>query len=162
MASDTPSMPGAMPESLPQEAIAYAQQFFTAARTGAVDVLRAPLEAGLPSNLTNENGDTLLMLAAYHGHPEVVKLLLQHGADPDRLNDRSQSPLSGAIYKQEREVVRLLLGADANPDLGTPTAWQTTKMFGVTEWEREFARVRERIDAKKAKEAEGQAGEPKQ
>ncbi|GAA5859474.1 hypothetical protein JCM5353_002402, partial [Sporobolomyces roseus] len=43
---------------LPAEAIAYAQQFFEAARTGAVDTLRPPLEAGLPANLTNEKGDT--------------------------------------------------------------------------------------------------------
>lgn len=57
-------------------------QFFDAARAGAIDVLESPLEAGLPPNLTNGRGDTLIMLAAYHGHADAVKLLLRHGADP--------------------------------------------------------------------------------
>ncbi|GJN90195.1 hypothetical protein Rhopal_003194-T1 [Rhodotorula paludigena] len=113
-------------------------QFFTVVREGNVDTLKAPLEAGLPANLTNENGDTLIMLAAYHGHAEVVKLLLQHGADPNRLNDRGQSPLSGAVYKNEREVIEALLAGGADPHAGTPTAWQTAKMFKLEEWEKRF------------------------
>src|SRR5699024_9900387 len=45
-----------------------------------------------PQNLTNDSGDTLLMLAAYHGHADTVRALLTRGADPNRLNDRGQSP----------------------------------------------------------------------
>ncbi|GAA5890096.1 hypothetical protein JCM6882_009225 [Rhodosporidiobolus microsporus] len=135
------------PAGLTPEAIAYARQFFTAVRQGDAETLRAPLEAGLPPNLTNENGDTLIMLAAYHGHPEVVKLLLKHGADPNRLNDRGQSPLAGAVYKHEEEVVKALLEGNANPDVGQPTAWQTAKLFKVEKWEGPFAEVRERLGA---------------
>ncbi|GAA5849373.1 hypothetical protein JCM8547_006529 [Rhodosporidiobolus lusitaniae] len=133
------------PAALPQEAVEYARQFFTAARQGDVETLRAPLEAGLPANLTNESGDTLLMLAAYHGHAEAVKLLLKHGADPNRLNDRNQSPLAGAVYKNEEDVVRALLDGNANPDHGTPTAWQTAKLFKVDKYEAAFDEVRQRI-----------------
>ena len=35
-------------------------QFFDYARKGDVEGFRAPLAAGLPANLTNDNGDTLV------------------------------------------------------------------------------------------------------
>ncbi|GAA5930205.1 ankyrin repeat domain-containing protein [Sporobolomyces koalae] len=130
---------------LSAEAIAYAQQFFDAARRGAVDILQPPLEAGLPPNLTNSKGDTLIMLAAYHGHVEAVKLLLKHGADPNRLNDRGQSPVSGAIFKNEEAVVEALLAGGADPDLGQPTAVDTAQVFGKTErWQEAFEQARQR------------------
>lgn len=53
----------------------------------------------MPANLTNDRGDSLLMLAAYHGHAEAVTALVGRGADPDRANDRGQTPLAGAVFK---------------------------------------------------------------
>lgn len=49
--------------------------------------LRTPLMNNLSciapfGGTTLQSGDTLIMLAAYHGHPEAVSLLLKHGADP--------------------------------------------------------------------------------
>ncbi|GAA5987265.1 hypothetical protein JCM10908_001885 [Rhodotorula pacifica] len=130
------------PQELSQEAIEYARQFFDAARRGDVEFMRAPLEAGLPANLTNSSGDTLIMLAAYHGHPEAVTLLLKHGADPNRLNDRGQSPLSGAVYKNEGAVIEALLAGNASPFIGTPNAWVSAKMFGQKQWEARFEQTR--------------------
>ncbi|MFC7649489.1 ankyrin repeat domain-containing protein [Streptosporangium lutulentum] len=69
------------------------------------------MEAGVPANLGNDKGDTLLMLAAYHGHAETVRMLAELGADAGRANDRGQTPLSGAVFKKEPEVVRALLEA---------------------------------------------------
>lgn len=37
----------------------------------------------MPVDLTDASGNTLLMLAAYHGHPGTVTALLEAGADPD-------------------------------------------------------------------------------
>ena len=54
---------------------------------------------GLPPNLRNHKGDTLLMLAAYHGHVETVKVLLENQADPEIRNDNGQSPIAGAAFK---------------------------------------------------------------
>ena len=99
------------------------------ARAGRTQELAPYLQAGIPANLTNDRGDTLLMLAAYHGHPETVELLLEHGAEPDRLNDRGQSPLAGAVFKGEDAVVRALVRAGADPDAGTPTARASAQMF---------------------------------
>lgn len=122
------------PEDLPDDqAEARLEQIATRAydlaRTGETEALAAYVGAGLPANLTNQDGDTLLMLAAYHGHAQTVEMLIGAGADPDRLNDRGQSPLAGAIFKGEDAVVRVLLGAGADPDRGTPTARAAAEMF---------------------------------
>src|SRR5690606_17084186 len=91
-------------------------------------------EAGVPVNLATERGDTLLMLAAYHGHPETVRALAARGADPERANDRGQRPLAGAAFKQEAKVVRALLDAGADPRAGSPSAMDTARMFGNAEF----------------------------
>ncbi|KAI0862149.1 ankyrin repeat-containing domain protein [Xylaria cubensis] len=115
--------------AIPPEAIEFATRMYNAAREGQIDVFRQALPAGLPANLTNEKGDTLLMLAAYHGHAELVKLLIQHGADPNRLNDRGQSPIAGAVFKKEDAVIDALLEGGADPEYGSPSAVQCIVMF---------------------------------
>ena len=109
--------------------VAIAHACFDFARAGDTARLRAYVEQGVPANLTDATGNTLLMLAAYHGHADTVRALVVLGADPDRTNDRGQSPLAGAIFKGEGDVVRALLAAGADPDVGTPSARATAKMF---------------------------------
>jgi ankyrin repeat protein len=109
--------------------VAIAHACFDFARSGDTARLHAYVEKGVPANLTDANGNTLLMLAAYHGHAQTVEALVAQGADPDRTNDRGQSPMAGAIFKGEGEVVRVLLAAGADPDLGTPSARATALMF---------------------------------
>jgi ankyrin repeat protein len=109
--------------------VAIAHACFDFARSGDTARLQAYVEKGVPANLTDANGNTLLMLAAYHGHAQTIEALVAQGADPDRTNDRGQSPMAGAIFKGEGEVVRVLLAAGANPDLGTPSARATALMF---------------------------------
>jgi ankyrin repeat protein len=116
----------------------FATRLFDLARTGETDQLRAYVEAGVPANLSNDKGDTLLMLAAYHGHAETVRMLAELGADACRANDRGQTPLSGAVFKKEPEVIRALLEAGADPDEGTPSATDTARMFGHEEFLRWF------------------------
>jgi uncharacterized protein len=110
--------------------VELAHQMFDLARAGATDRLEAYVEAGVPVDLTDASGNTLLMLAAYHGHPGTVWMLARRGADVNRLNDRGQSPLAGAVFKGEDEVVAALLAAGADPESGTPTARETAMMFG--------------------------------
>ena len=52
------------------------QQALDAARQGDTTHLAAALTSGLDNNLTDNKGDTLLMLAAYHSHLETLQLLL--------------------------------------------------------------------------------------
>ncbi|KAK3314074.1 ankyrin repeat-containing domain protein [Apodospora peruviana] len=125
--------------NLPPEAIALAGRIFDAARQGNIDMLRQALSARLPANMTNEKGDTLLMLAAYHGHADLVKLLIEHGADPNRVNDRGQSPLAGAVFKKEDAVIDTLLQGSADPEHGTPSAFNCISMFKLDEkWKTKF------------------------
>jgi len=109
--------------------VTIAHACFDFARAGHTERLRAYIEHGVPANLTDATGNTLLMLAAYHGHADTVGALLDLGADPDRTNDRAQSPLAGAIFKGEDNVVAALLAAEADPDVGTPSARATAEMF---------------------------------
>jgi ankyrin repeat protein len=107
-----------------------ATRLFAMAREGDAATLAAYVDAGVPVNLANDKGDTLVMLAAYHGHPAAVTALVERGADVNRLNDQGQAPLAGAVFKGEDDVVRVLVAAGANPRAGHPTAVDTARMFG--------------------------------
>ncbi|WP_435121870.1 ankyrin repeat domain-containing protein [Micromonospora tulbaghiae] len=118
-----------MPDELDDETIAFAHRMFDLARAGATDELAANVDAGLPVNLTNAKGDTLLILAAYHAHPDTVAALLARGADPARVNDRGQTALAAAVFRRQEAAVRALLEAGADPDHGGPSAVETARFF---------------------------------
>ncbi len=109
--------------------IELAGRVFDLARGGHTDELTGYIDAGVPVNLTNDKGDTLLILAAYHGHPETVGALLDRGADHSRANDRGQTALAAAVFRQSTETVRGLLAAGADPDAGGPSARATAAFF---------------------------------
>jgi ankyrin repeat protein len=111
--------------------IELAQRVFDLARSGATEDLLEYVDAGVPVNLTNDKGDTLLILAAYHGHPETVGALLDRGADHDRANDRGQTALAAAVFRQSTDTVTRLLAAGADPDTGGPSARATAAFFDL-------------------------------
>ncbi|MCJ1289233.1 hypothetical protein MMC34_000765 [Xylographa carneopallida] len=115
--------------SLPPAAVALAARMFDAARRGQMDIFQQALPAGLPATLTNDKGDSLIMLASYHGHAPLVRLLLAHGADANALNDRGQSPLAGAVFKHEPDVVDALVEGGADPEWGSPSAVESMRLF---------------------------------
>ena len=117
------------PSSLPPAALDLATKLFNLSRTGSTPLLRTYLSAGIPKNLTNSQGDTLLMLASYHGHAETAKMLLEQGADANVLNDRGQSVIAGAVFKGWDDVVRVLYQGGAEPELGQPSAVDCARMF---------------------------------
>jgi ankyrin repeat protein len=124
-----------MSEARPQlddEDLRQVRQIFEWCRTGAAEPLRSALRQGLPPNLMNEKGDSLLMLAAYHGHHEAARALLEAGAEPDKANDRGQTPLAGAAFKGDLAMAKLLIeqGASAVAPLGDgKTAFMMAAMF---------------------------------
>ncbi|MFE7741284.1 ankyrin repeat domain-containing protein [Nocardia sp. NPDC057455] len=117
-------------DEIDPELLELATKVFDFARHGDAARLAAYVDAGVPVDLTNEAGDTLLMLAAYHGQAEAVAALLKRSADPNRANDKGQTPLAGAVFKGETEIVRQLTAAGADPDAGTPSARDAAVMFG--------------------------------
>lgn len=142
---DPTSMPNPVPQStadLPQAALGLASRLFDMARAGDTNTLSQYLNAGIPPNLTNATGATLLMLAAYHGHADTVRHLLSVGADPNILNERGQSPIAGAIFKGWDDVVEVLFrgveengngivkeGSRADLRAGQPNAIDSAGMF---------------------------------
>ncbi|KAF2194965.1 ankyrin [Zopfia rhizophila CBS 207.26] len=127
--SNTPSQPPQSPSELPPAALDLAAKFFDLARNGDTNTLSAYISAGVPKNLTNSSGDTLLMLASYHGHAETAKMLLTAGSDPNVLNGRGQSPIAGAVFKGWDEVVRTLYEGGADVSTGQPNAVDCARMF---------------------------------
>ncbi|PWI15826.1 hypothetical protein DI272_17865 [Streptomyces sp. Act143] len=100
------------------------------AREGRTEALREFVAHGLPVDVCDAAGNTLLMLAAYHGHADTVRALLELGADPDLRNARDQSPVAGALFKGADDVVAVLRRAGADLDSGTPTGRAAAALFG--------------------------------
>lgn len=120
-----------MAPELDDETLAFAHRMFDLARQGQDEQLAAYIDAGLPVNLTNDKGDTLLILGAYHQRPGVVRALLDRGVDTDRANDRGQTALVAAVFRQDAEVVTMLLDSGADPDAGSPSAVATAQFFDL-------------------------------
>jgi ankyrin repeat protein len=115
------------------ETLEFARRVFDLARDGDAETLARYVDAGLPVDLTNDKGDTLLILAAYHEHAAAVDALLARGADPARVNDRGQNALVAAVFRTSEPIVRALLAAGADPDQGDPSALRTAEFYGLPE-----------------------------
>ena len=120
------------------EVLDLASRLFDGARSGDAAMLAAYVDAGVPVNLTNTNGDTLVMLASYYGHESAVAALIARGADVDRHNNRRQTPLAGAVFKNDITIIDLLLSADADPLAGSPSALETARFFEREELTRQL------------------------
>lgn len=126
-------MTGPFTEALTEEELAFLRSMFDLARTGATAGLAAAVDAGIPVNLTNSAGDSLLILAAYHDHPETVRALLDRGADTARVNDRGQTALGAAVFRRSERAVTDLLAAGADPALGERSALDIARFFELPE-----------------------------
>lgn len=106
-----------------------ANLLFEAARTGDAALLAEAMAGGAPADLANQHGDSLLMLATYHGHVDAARVLLDAGATVDLPNDRGQTPLGGVVFKGHTELAGLLLERGADPRAGAPAAVGMALMF---------------------------------
>lgn len=129
-----PTGSGPSPDASAEDAaLELARSLFDACRRGDAAAVLPYLDAGAPASMRDSSGNSLLMLASYHGHAELTAALAARGADVDAVNDRGQTPLAGAAFKGYDEVARALLAAGADPELGTPSARDTALYFGRTE-----------------------------
>ena len=118
---------------LTDEQVAFLHEVVDLARAGEAERVADLVDRGVPVDLTNGNGDTLLILAAYHEHLDLVRVLLARRADPDRVNDRGQTALVAAVFRQQADIVRALLDAGADPSAGSPDAPATAAYFQLPE-----------------------------
>ena len=70
--------------------------------------LRAALATGLDANLANQNGWTLLMLAAVEGDVPVGRVLLDFGANPSLQNNKDETALTLATHRGFQVFIDLL------------------------------------------------------
>lgn len=119
--------------TLTEDELTLLRSMFDLARSGDTAGLAEAVDAGIPVNLTNDSGDTLLILAAYHVHPDTVAALLERGADTARVNDRGQTALGAAVFRRSERTVRLLLDAGADPALGPRSALDVARFFDLPE-----------------------------
>jgi hypothetical protein len=120
-------------EDLDEATLAFAHRMFDLARAGQTAELIGYVDPGLPVNMTNDEGDTLLILAAYHAHPDTVTALLSRGADPARTNDRGQTALAAAALRRSTETVTALPAAGADPNHGDPSAIESATFFDLAD-----------------------------
>jgi ankyrin repeat protein len=110
---------------------------WNAAREGDVKTLTAYFEAGLPADIANDRGDTLLILAAYHRHADAVKVILDQEKTPvEARNKMGFTALTGAAYRGDLPIVKQLAEKGAKLDTANAkgqTPLMYAAMFGRTE-----------------------------
>lgn len=117
-----------MSNEIPEDVQEFATALFSMARSGELQLLDY-VDRGVDVDLSNQDGNSLLMLAAYAGHAELVRGLIERGADVNARNARGQSIVAGAVFRGEGAIVRMLIDAHADLDAGHPSARETAMML---------------------------------
>ncbi len=92
--------------------------WFEAARTGALDVLKICLIWGQRIDQRTREGRTALGIAAEHGRTAAVKLLLERNADPNPDATGVARPLTAAIENEHWDTAAALVRGGADPNVG--------------------------------------------
>lgn len=104
---------------------------FDAARTGDAQLLGELRARGADIEGRDSQGNTALILAAYHGRLDALDTLLKAGADPNQVDARGNTALMGALFKGGTAIVERLL-ADPRTDVDARNhAGQTAAMFAA-------------------------------
>ena len=100
----------------------------TAARTGALDVVRLLLDRGANVNAAETwRGQTALMWAAAEGHAHLIPTMLSHGADVAARSTKGWTPLLFAVREGRIGVVQTLLEAGAGVEDSLPVTEETRR-----------------------------------
>lgn len=85
---------GALTEEEAEELVRLAQLCLEMARQGDTEGLTTYVDAGVPVDLTDADGSSLIMVAAEFGHASTVAALAGRGADVSRLDDHGRDLLA--------------------------------------------------------------------
>ena len=91
-----------------------------AARAGDLVAVRDLVANGEDVNLTQVDGSTALLWAAYHSDLNMTRALIEAGAEVDAANRYGVTPLLQASRAGDVPVMEALLNADADPLLTHP------------------------------------------
>jgi len=92
------------------------ERLFTAVQGGQYRRAASFLKRGADMNRKNDQGDTVLHIAASLGRTDFAELLIAHGADVNVRNKFGETPLHVAASAGSKDVLALLIakGADLN------------------------------------------------
>ena len=82
-----------------------------------IDILGRFIDLEFDLNVKNNNGSTLLHLAACLGNKDIVYLLLKNRVNLNLQNKQGQTPLHFAVYKNRKDIVYMLLNAGADRNI---------------------------------------------
>lgn len=82
-----------------------------AVQTGNVKMVELLLNAGANVHVRENEGGTVIDVAAMEGHTEIVKLLLEYGA---QLSNKYEAAFENALYAKNMDLMELLLQIDAD------------------------------------------------
>jgi ankyrin repeat protein len=88
----------------------YKGLFFDAARAGRADLLEGMIKDGVPVDLRDDHGYTVLILAAYDDQPATVDALLAMHADACAADQRGNTALMGVAFKGDVAIAQRLVG----------------------------------------------------
>ena len=103
---------------------------FDLARAGEAERLAAYVEAGVPVDLTDASGNTLLMLAAYHGHATTVGRWPAPAPTSTGSTTGARARSPGPCSRTSRTSYARCSTPGPTRDAGSPTARETAAMFG--------------------------------
>jgi len=95
--------------------IAYTpESFLDSIQNNDSVVAKLFIQVGMDANLKNQEGDTVLMLAAKTGNTEIVDLLLSKGAQVDAKSSKNNTALEYAASEGRLDIVKILLDKKAD------------------------------------------------
>lgn len=75
------------------------------------------IKCGVPVNITDKNGATLLMWASENGHADIVQFLLNCGADPELRDHQGQTALIKAAIKWHPSIVARFIATKVDTEI---------------------------------------------
>ena len=89
-------------------------EFYSHIKRGRLEAVTEYLNSGGDPNLTNRNGWSLLMSAAFKGNSRILRLLLERGATLEPAGSGNKTALMFAAAKGHVKCVKLLLAHGAS------------------------------------------------
>lgn len=92
------------------------------------------LKSGADANVRNHEGETpLMVLAFHHDNPEIAKILIDHGADIEAKDNSNDTPIIEAAWGGRPNLTKLLIekGAKVNAQSAngkTPLHWASENL----------------------------------
>ena len=81
------------------------------------EIVKYLLDSGAEINLSNDNGDTPLMIALKNNALDIAELLIEHHADFTLCNNQGETALMRASEKHNDKIVKYLIEKGANIDI---------------------------------------------